>query len=192
MKNFLSIFSFVALIVSPILSFGITFDVWETGTSINEVVGSAREHDIPIARDGIIHGSKKFDPTLIDGNFYKASALYYKTNISGRNSIVYLRFTDDPKFIAEIEVKLFGITDRELFTKEMLGILNQKYGKYKKIKDGFFQSYEWRPDEFSQIRMRLFGPEASIVYTDLRIKELLENQRREKERKSIKKDAGKF
>ena len=105
---------------------------------------------------------------------------------------MYLRLTDDPKFIAEIDVKLFGITDRELFTEEMLGILKQKYGQYKKIKDGFFQSYKWRPDEFSQIRMRLFGPEASIIYTDLRIKELLENQRIEKERKSIKKDAGKF
>jgi hypothetical protein len=27
---------------------------------------------------------------------------------------------DDPKFIAEIGAKLLGITDRELFTKEML------------------------------------------------------------------------
>jgi len=32
----------------------------------------------------------------------------------------------------------------------------------------------------------------SPIYTDLRIKELLENQRTEKEIKSIKKDAGKF
>ncbi len=40
--------------------------------------------------------------------------------------------------------------------------------------------------------LRLLGPGASILYTDLRIKELLENQRREKEREPIKKDAGKF
>jgi hypothetical protein len=70
--------------------------------------------------------------------------------------------------------------------------LNQKYGPYKKTKDGFFQVYGWRPDPFSQKLMKIFGPEASIIYADLRIKELLENQRREKEVKSIKKDAGKF
>ena len=192
MKSFLGIFSFAVLIMSPALSFGITFDIWETGMSINEVVGVAGQHDIPIARENIYHASKRFDPKLIDDNFYKASSLYYRTTISGRNSIVYLRLTDDPKFIAEIDVKLFGITDRELFTKEMVGILNQKYGPYKERKEPVFQVYEWRPDQFSQILMKIFGPEASIIYTDLRIKELLENQRIEKERKSIKKDAGKF
>ncbi len=88
MKNLLVIFSFVVLIVSPTLSFGITFDIWETGMSINEVVGLARKHDIPIARENIYHGSKKFDPKLIDDAFYKASVLYYRTTISGRNSIV--------------------------------------------------------------------------------------------------------
>ncbi len=55
MKNFLGIFCLAVLIVSPTLSFGITFDIWETGMSISEVVGVARNHDIPIARDGIIH-----------------------------------------------------------------------------------------------------------------------------------------
>jgi hypothetical protein len=192
MKNFLGIFFFVLLIVSPTFSFGITFDIWETGMSINEVVGLARQHDIPIARESVYHASKGFDPKLIDDKFYKASVLYYRTTISGRSSIVYLRLTDDPKFIAEIDVRLLGITDRELFIKEMLGILMQKYGRYKERKEPVFQVYEWRPDQFSQIWMKVFGPEASIIYTDLRIKELLENQRREKERKSIKKDAGKF
>lgn len=192
MKSWVLVLLLGTLLMFPADSFGITFDIWKTGMSINEVVGLARKHDIPIARDGIIHGSKNFDPRLIDDSFYKAPVLYYSATISGRNSIVYLRLTDDPKFIAEIDVKLFGITDRELFTEEMLGILKQRYGRYKERKELVFQVYEWRPDQFSQILMKVFGPEASIIYTDLRIKELLENQRREKERKSIKKDAGKF
>jgi hypothetical protein len=192
MKNWGLVFLLGALLMFPAVSFGITFDIWETGMSINEVVGLARKHDIPIARENIYHGSKKFDPKLIDDNFYKATVLYYRTTISGRNSIVYLRLTDDPKFIAEIDVKLLGITDRELFTKEMLEILSRKYGSYKEVTETVFRFYQWRPDKYSQVRMRVFGPEASIIYTDLRIKDLLENQRIEKERKSIKKDAGKF
>jgi hypothetical protein len=185
-------FFLVTLITFPGVSFGITFDIWETGMSINEVVGLARQHDIPIARDGLIHGYKKFDAKLIDDNFYKASTLYYRTNLSGRDSIVYLRLTDDPKFVREIEVKLFSITNRELFTEEMLGILSKKYGPYKEVKEMLFKGYEWRPDKYSQVLMRLFTYEASIRYTDLRIKEHFERQTREKEKKSIKKDSDKF
>ncbi len=84
------------------------------------------------------------------------------------------------------------MTNRELFTEEMLGILNQKYGPYKEVKEKVFTGYEWRPDKYSQVRMRLFSYEASIRYTDLRINKDFEDQRREKERKSIKKDAEKF
>jgi hypothetical protein len=110
--------------------------------SINKVVSFASKHDIPIARDGIIHGSKKFDQKLIDNNFYKAATLYYKTNISGRNSTVYLRLTGDSKFVREIEVRLFGITDRELFTKEMADVLSKKYGPYKERWETVFRVYE--------------------------------------------------
>ncbi len=192
MKSWVLIFLLAGLITFPGVSLGITFDIWETGMSINEVVGLARQHDIPIARDGVIHAYKKFDGKLIDDNFYKASTLYYRTNLSGRDSIVYLRLTDDSKFVREIEVRLFGINNRELFTEEMIKILSQKYGSYKEVTETVFRFYQWRPDKHSQVRMRVFGPEASIIYTDLRIKEHFENQRREKERKSIKKDAEKF
>jgi len=192
MKRSYLIISLLLSAVFPIVSFAITFDIWETGISINEVVGLAREHDIPIARDGIIHGSKKFEPKLIDENFYKASALYYRTNISGRSSIVYLKLTDDLKFVREIEVKLFGINDKKLFTTEMLRILSQKYGTYKKLRDWVFQTYEWRPDQYSQVLLRMGGAEASIIYTDLRIKDFHEDQKTEKERGLIKKDSEKF
>ena len=192
MKGWVLILSFSLLALLPSDSLAIGFDIWETGMNIDEVVGLAREHDIPIMRDGIIAIRERFDAKLIDNNFYKASTVYYRTNISGRNAIVYLRLTDDPKFVYEIEVKLFGIRDKDLFTKEMLGILNEKYGPSKKIMETVFPVYQWRPDQSSQVRMRVFGPEASVIYTDLGTKELLENQRREKEKRLIRKDGGKF
>jgi hypothetical protein len=192
MKSWVLIIFAATTITLPGVSFGITFDIWETGMSINEVVSLARQNDIPIARNGLIHGYKKFDPKLIDDNFYKASTLYYRTNLSGRNSIVYLRLTDDPKFVREIEVRLFGITDKKLFTEEMLGTLSQKYGPYKEVMETVFRFYQWRPDRNSQVRMRVSGAEASITYSDLRINESFENEKREKERKSIKKDSDKF
>jgi hypothetical protein len=180
MKGWVLIFSFSFLILFASDSLAIKFDIWETGMSINEVVSLARQHDIPIASDGIVHGRKKFDPALLNKEFYKGSSLYYKTNILGRDSTVYLRLTGDSEFVREIEVRLFGISDRELFTKEMLGILSKKYGRYKGLR------------ETSRILMRAWSAEASITYTDLKIKEYLERERIEKEKKSITKDAEKF
>jgi hypothetical protein len=192
MKRIFFVILFVVSIIFPSRSLATKFDIWETGMSINEAVTLARQHDIPIARDGIVHGYKKFSPKLIDENFYKASALYYRTIISGRHSTVYLRLTGDSKFVREIEVRLFGIKDRELFTKEMVGILSRKYGGCKELRETVFRVYEWRPDKSSKILMRAWSAEASITYTDLKIKDYLEKQRIEKEKKSIKKDAEKF
>jgi hypothetical protein len=180
------------LIAFPAISLAVTFDFWETGMSMNEVIRVAQEHDFPIARDGVIHLRKGFDPKLIDDKFFQASAVYYRTTLSGRNAAVYLRFTDEPKFIREIEVQLHRITDRELFTTEMLGILSKKYGSYRELKELFYKSYEWRPDAYSRVSMRVDSGGASIVYADLRINKDFEDRRRQKEKESIKRDAGKY
>src|SRR4030067_1652269 len=127
MKKIVILFFLIALIMVPTISLAVSFDYWETGMSINEVVRVAQEHDLPIARENVIHARTRFDPKLIDEKFYKASAAYYRTDLSGGSAPVYLRFTDAPKFIREIEVKLHRMTDRELFTKEMLNILSRKY-----------------------------------------------------------------
>ncbi len=192
MKKWVWIVLVSALITLPGVCFGLSFDIWETGMSINEVVSLARQHNIPIARDGLTHDYKKFDRKLIDGNFYKASTLYYRTTLFGRDSVVYLRLTDDSKFVREIEVRLSVITDRESFTEEMVRILDQKYGPHKEVKEPVVRFYRWRPDRDSQVRRRLFGPEASIIYTDLRIQSDFEDQPREKVRKSTPKDSDKF
>lgn len=56
----------------------------------------------------------------------------------------------------------------------------------------FFKGYEWRPDRESLILMRTFGSEVTITYTDLRMKKTVEEQRKQKARDSVRKDAGKF
>jgi hypothetical protein len=192
MRRFIGINFVMALIVFPAIASAVAFDFWETGMSINEVIRVAQEHDLPIARENVIHARKRFDPKLIDDNFYKTSAAYYRTNLSGRSATIYLRFTDDPKFVREIEVRLHRITDRELFTKEMLGILSKKYGSYRELKELFYKSYEWRPDAYSRVSMRVDSGGASIVYADLRINKDFEDRRRQKEKESIKRDAGKY
>jgi hypothetical protein len=192
MRRFIGISFLMALIVFPAIASAVAFDFWETGMSINEVIRVAQEHDLPIARDGVIHLRKGFDPKFIDNKFFKASAVYYRTTLSGRDAAVYLRFTDEPKFIREIVVRVHRITDKEIFIDEMLGILSNKYGSYRELKELFDKSYEWRPDLTSQIVLRVGGGEASIIYRDLKITKDFEDQRKQKEKESIRKDAGKY
>ena len=192
MKKIVVLCFLITLIMIPSISLAVSFDCWETGMSINEVVRVAQEHDLPIARDGVIHARKKFDPKLIDDKFYKASTVYYRTTLSGRNAAVYLRFTDEPKFIREIVVRVYTITDRKIFTDEMLGILRAKYGSYREIQELFGKAYEWRPDANSQVVLRVEGRDASIIYADLRINKDFEDRRRQKEKESIRRDAGKY
>ena len=62
----------LAVILFPGISRAISVDIWETGMGINGVVTTAKEHDIPIARSGLIIGSKRFEPRTVNGDFYKA------------------------------------------------------------------------------------------------------------------------
>ena len=182
----------ITVTILPTTSLAIKFDIWETGMSINEVVSLAFKNDIPIAREGIIHGRKKFDPKLIDDQFYMASSLYYGTNISGNQSTVYLRLTNDSKFVREIEVRLFGVRNREDFKQEMIKVLSQKYGPHQEVREFAFKAHRWKPDPTSQVLMRDSGAEVVILYTDLKIKEAQEEERRQKDIGKIRKDEKKF
>jgi len=75
MKFLVLMSTLTSLMIPAPISFAIQFDIWETGMSIQEVVGLARKHDLPIAREGLIPGSKKFDPKLINEESYKSSAV---------------------------------------------------------------------------------------------------------------------
>ena len=168
------------------------FDIWETGIGINEVVSVASNHDIPIMRSGIVAIREHFDPKLIDDLFYKSSEVYYRTTISGQPSTVYLRLTDNPKSLYEIEVRLFNISNKKEFIHEMINVLQQKYGAYRERMETVFRYYEWKPDENSRIVLKGPGAEVSIIYTDIEMKRALDAQRRQEKQRSIHKDGSKF
>lgn len=65
MKRTFFVIPFVISTIFPGTSLAIKFDIWETGMSINEVVSLARQYDIPIASDAILHGQKIRDISRI-------------------------------------------------------------------------------------------------------------------------------
>jgi hypothetical protein len=168
------------------------FDMWETGMDINEVVALARKHNIPITRSGVYHSYKGFEQKLVDDKFFKAPVLEYQTRIGELGSKIYLKLSDQPRQVYEIEVGIYGIKDREQFLEEMLGILKQKYGPYRERKEIVYHYLEWNPDKTSQITLRVSSGQASVFYTDPRMKQVVEAKKKEKEIDAIRKDGKKF
>lgn len=182
----------VSLVLSPGNAAAVRFDMWETGMDINEIVSIARNHNIPISRTGIVHGYSKFDQKLLDDQFFKATVLEYRTRVGEYGSRVFLKLSDQPKQLYEIEVGIYGIRHRDEFLKEMLGVLRQKYGPYKERKEIVFTYFEWKPDERSQITLRMSSGEAWVFYTDPKMKEVVDTRRKEKEIDAIRKGGKKF
>jgi hypothetical protein len=182
----------LTIFLFPEISPAISVDIWETGMTINEVVSKAKEHNIPIARSGVVTMSRGFDPKLINDDFYKASSVDYGTKITERQATICLRFTDESRLVYEIETKVFAHRLMEGYTKELLKIMKDKYGSPQEKMDTVFKVYEWMPDKESMISMRPYGGTVTITYTDIGMKRALEDQRKQKDKDSVGKDAGKF
>ena len=170
MKHLLSVMVLVSLALSPGNGLAVKFDMWETGMDMNEVVSVAKKYNLPIARKGHVHSYSKFDQKLVDEQFFKASVLEYRTRVGQFSSKIYLRMSDQAKRLYEIEVGMYGIKNRDEFMKEMVGILTQKYGSYREREEGALQYFEWKPEERARITFRMRSTEASVFYTDLKIK----------------------
>ena len=130
----------LAVILFPGISHEISMDIWETGMTINEVVSVAREHDIPIARSGIITMKKGFDERTVNADFYKSSSAEYRTTIGENQASICLRFMDEPKLVYEIETKIYILKEKEAYTKELMDIMKGKYGTPRKRMEIFFNS----------------------------------------------------
>jgi hypothetical protein len=182
----------LTIFLFPGISPAISVDIWETGMTIHEVVSKAKEHNIPIARSGIVTMSRGFDPKLINDDFYKASSVEYGTKITERQATICLRFTDESRLVYEIETKILAHRLMEAYAKELLKTMKDKYGSPQEKMDTVFKVYEWMPDGKSRISMRPYGGTVTITYTDIGMKNALEDQRKQKDKDSVGKDGGKF
>jgi hypothetical protein len=101
--------------------------------------------------------------------------------------------TDNAKFLYEVEVRLSNINkNKNEFVKEMINVLQQKYGTYRERMETVFRYYEWKPDENSRIILKGPGAEVLIIHTDIEMKRALDAQRRQERQRSIHKDGSKF
>jgi len=89
-KFHLVVLLLMMFILIPSAGWAVTFDIWETGISINEIVSLASNHDIPIMRSGIVAIREHFDPKLVEWNPDENSRIALK----GPGAEVSIIYTD--------------------------------------------------------------------------------------------------
>lgn len=165
---FLTLFTLM-IWASPVCA--VSFDIWKTGMARQEVFSLARQHNLPLARSGLIHASKRFNSQLLAG---QATSYYYPSTLVGHHAGIHLRFSPDKvgygQFLYEIEVAFLGNgKNRDLFPY-VFKILRGKHGSPARESNILQQHYIWRPEPQGEVRLIDSGNELRITYTDLKIR----------------------
>lgn len=191
MKLFL--LTITVLLTSVWSSWAISFDIWETGLSRQEVVSLARQYNIPLAKNRVQANAKAFDARLVAG---ETDNFYYYTNLLEHPAIVNMRLSPQRdnygQFLYEIDIQ-FSKRDLRPF---LVKLLEDKYGPGSKKFDMIRKILVWRPEQDSDVTLITTPALLQLVYTDTKIKAFADKLRKSTytlpKKPLSHKDAGRF
>ncbi|NPA94759.1 MAG: hypothetical protein GXO58_04955 [Thermodesulfobacteria bacterium] len=168
---------------------GFKFDIWQSGMDVEEIILTARQHDIPLLNYGIISISKRFNPVIYK-YAKKTTHFYYRTKILGRHATVDLFLTPRSKVLHTLSVSFNGLLAGQ--TKEMTdrlsGILSSKYGPVRKIdRQLFWQIRTWQPNSRISVELKWVTGSLTVTYKDNRLIELKESESKRIKHRRIQK-----
>lgn len=175
----------------------ISFDIWHTGMSRQEILNVAMHKNLPLAKGGLIHSSKEFNPRLVSGN---VANYYYRTVLFENLSEIILLISPEKsnyqQTLYEIEVRFIENEKNKGLFPYVLKVLEERYGQPKIENKIFLKNRIWRPDADSEVRLISNDLTIRIKYTDLKIKKFAEELSRSTyelpKTPGEHKDAGKF
>jgi hypothetical protein len=163
------------LLIYASTAWAIDFDIWNTGISRQEMTSLAKEHNLPLAKDGLYHSNKTFNPTLLAG---EANCFYYKTQLLGHPARVRLYLSPRKgkygQFLYEIEILFTDIRKNKDLKPYLSELLKKKYGSGS-FGTNLIQRFRvWNPEKNAEVRL-ISGPGSlQLKYTDLKIKNIAE------------------
>jgi len=175
---------------------GFSFDIWNSGLTVAEVMDLAQDHDIPLHKSGIISVNKHFNPKMCLPYANTATEFDYNTQLLGRRAKIVLKFTPTSKKLYSIKVTWSGpgISKKSEFRDRVEAMLIKKYGKPVKTKNHIiYKTYDFQINHFSTVTMRPGGNYVLLEYLDKRLVRLAEDEKTAKVRSGFTRDdKGKF
>jgi len=175
-------------IILNIKTMAFNFDIWESGISLKKAISISKSHDIALAKNGIIHSSKKFNQKLLDiKNNPNNRNFYYKEKLLGKIATIHLYFSQKSKKLYQIEIAWYN--PRKGFTKDLYKILDEKYNRAKNkslFQLNLFGSKEiWTSsDKLTTIKVEHSFNHTKLTYID---NNLFNQNQKEKEKQEINK-----
>jgi hypothetical protein len=155
------------LLASVCSSWAISFDIWETGLSRQEIVSLARQHNIPLAKSRVQINAKAFDARLVAG---ETDSFYYYTTLLEHPAIVHMRLSPQRdnygQFLYEIDIQ-FSKRDLRPF---LVKLLEDKYGAGSQKFDMIRKILVWRPEQGGEVTLITTPALLQLIYTDTKIK----------------------
>ena len=174
MKLFL--LTITVLFTSVWSSWAISFDIWETGMSRQQIVALARQHNLPLAKDRFRSNVKSFDPQLVVG---ETDSFYYYTNLLDHSALVRMRLS--PKrdnygqFLYEIDIQFSNKRDLRPY---LVKLLEDKYGPGSTTFDMIRKILVWHPEQDGEVTLINTPALLQLIYTDTKIKTFAEKLRK--------------
>jgi hypothetical protein len=163
------------LLLSALPAWAISFDIWETGISRQEMTSVAKEHDLPLARDGFFHRDKSFNPRLLAG---EATCFYYNTTLLDHAARVRLHLSPQKgkygQFLYEIEIMFSDVRKNRDLRPYLLKLLDDKYGPGSVKPDMIREIRVWHPEKDGEVQLTATPASLQLTYTDTRIKAIAE------------------
>lgn len=195
MRFFIMVFALVFSV--PQSAQAISFDIWQTGLSRQEIISLAQRHNLPLARDGLIHSKKTYTSSLLSG---EATRYYYQITLLDQPARVRLYLSPSKsgygQFLYEIEVTFTAIAKNRDLLPYVQRMLEDKYGSARRENKIVLDHRIWRPESDSEVRLISGSGTLQIKYTDLKIKRFAEDLARPThglpEKAVNHRDSGKF
>ena len=177
---------------SPGTLFAFTFDDWNSGMTLDEVLTISERKDIPLMRSGLLGRKEHFDPETSWVYADVARTFYYKTLLVDEPAKVELQFTEESRRLFEVRISWQGINIKKELPPTVEAMLNKKYGNATKRRKMFIKDEIWHLDKNNQLIMKKSGAALHLRYTDLKLEKADADEKRRRDEiereKAIKKD----
>jgi hypothetical protein len=152
---------------------GFTFDMWNSGIHLSEVLDVAARHDIPLRPQGILTVDKHFNRKLLEDHLTTRHFFEYRSELFGKWATVYLSFTPQSRLLSTVKVHFYGssISRQSTFRQDLQKVLINQHGRPLRTAPSgpLIESVYWRKGERTSVELRAGSGFVEVIYKDFEV-----------------------
>lgn len=146
------------------------FDRWTSGIDIEDIIDTAREHNLPIKPAGIPYSDKIYDHRTATQYIDTVLTYDYQTTVFDQQATVHLHLTPEHKRLHRIEITWSSspTLGHEALTASIIKKLSVRYPRIKQPDAANTQDHTWKPNSNTLVTLHTASADQvlKLVYTD--------------------------